>query len=273
MRGHANLPNNNPDPEQPGNGEINDQPNPPPYEITLSPPDEWEGWIPTTGVGDSSDTETIIFTATTSATTEKGKITFKLSSVTSYQGRYMNDKKWNDHRGLDLYFAEEQAPLSMGITWTRHSDTEITVEWRDHLKTLKVEEFPVNIVCNDHAAYGEIHAILKITGFDPKSTAPHTIPQDVLPIAIHGHGGIGGFIPFIPTTITFGNKIADAWERGALYWDTTVDNDTPGSRNGVEHGANTGDGFSVHEEYRGFKIGGEHQRLIPTQKRLCSIPC
>ncbi|MDE0020407.1 MAG: hypothetical protein OXT69_03335 [Candidatus Poribacteria bacterium] len=259
MRGHAIV--NNRLPEQPGNGEINNQPDLPPYEITLSPPDEWEGWIPTTGVGDSSDTETIIFTASTDATSERGSITFHLSNVTRYQGRYMNDTNWEDHDGVDLYFAEEQKPLP-GITWTRSSATAITARWETFLT---ITEFPVNIICNDHAAYGTIHAELTIPPYkDPKLTDPPIkIPKDDEPAFRFSIGGLS----FI---LWRGNRIADAWERGAAfdYHNTALDRDKPGKRNGVNHGKNTGDGFSVHEEYRGFKIGGTHQRLIPTQKEV-----
>ncbi len=112
MRGHTAAPL---DPEQPINGGNNNPSNPPPYPITLSPPDEWEGWMPTA-------TETIVFTAVADISHPgEASVTFHLSEVTSYKGRYMNDEDWKNHQGTDLYFApaeDQQTKYGNKITWS-----------------------------------------------------------------------------------------------------------------------------------------------------------
>lgn len=108
MRGHANLENNNPDPEQPGNGGNIPQEE---EDDWLAPPTGWEGWEPATGIGDSEDVETIVFTATVDAS-DKGSIAFRLFGdfeqygVSNYEGRYMNDNNKQNDTSADLYFAE-----------------------------------------------------------------------------------------------------------------------------------------------------------------------
>ena len=121
----------------------------------------------------------------------------------------------------------------------------------------------VKLECWDYAAYGVIQAELqKRISFQYRTqrwSTSHTIPLDKYPL--------------------FGaNKIADAWERlnGAWYGYTNTFQDCdsggtkidPNTQNEIKHGQNNGDGFSVHEEYRGFQIQGSHTRLDPREKDL-----
>ena len=270
MRGHATLPNNNPDPEQPGNGEANDLP-PSPYNITLSTPGGWESWIPTAALGEN-DPVTITFTASTDASPNEGSITFKLSDVTSYEGRYMNDSGAAAHTGPDLYFAASQETLA-GIEWSQGGPgtTEIIASWTTRPTKIVV---PVNIVCNDFAAYGVIRAILKNPGYKKKEAdPPRKIPEDDQPV-----------YRVLGITMMRGNKIADAWDAGKtdpltgnpailLPWrdrDWGGQMQNPYETTGLYyyHGRNNGDGFSVLEEYRGFMIGGSYTRLDPFVKEV-----
>ncbi len=262
---------------------------PPSYKITLTPQDGWESWMPTTGVGESSDTETIVFTAATDATPSgEGSITFALSGVTSYEGRYMNDSNWNlpDNTGADLYFApaaEQDQTLytdangKSKITWSGGDKdlTSVTASWTTRpVKTPAWIVIPVNIVCNDYAAYGEIQATVSAGGKTSKSDTL-TIPKDDGEEAHHYRSGtlLEGVA---------GNKLADEWDRNHLYWygsstimdtqtadrfteeQTWRDRDQAGEWR--QSGVNSGDGFTVFEEYRGFMIGGIHRHLHPEYK-------
>ncbi len=213
----------------------------------------------------------ITFTASTDATPEEGSITFKLPDVTSYEGRYMNDSGAAAHTGPDLYFAASQETLA-GIEWSQGGPgtTEIVASWTTRPAKIVV---PVNIVCNDFAAYGVIHAILKNPGYEKKEAdPPRKIPEDDQPV-------------YRMLGITMrGNKIADAWDAGKtdpltgnpailLPWRDrdyggAVQNPHETTGSYYMHGRNNGDGFSVLEEYRGFVIGGGYMRLDPFVKEV-----
>ncbi len=284
MRGHANLPNNNPDPEQPVNGGNNNQQEAPSYYVSLgSMP---SNWLPV------ADT-TFNFIASTDASYSDGKIVFHLSDVTSYEGWYMNDPSRNGtiggkpHGGPDIRFAPageqdmyahdgQGNRLGKLKKWTVETVTNddgsvsytAIAEWETRpIKSPTPFSITVKLECWDYAAYGVIQAYLqkqKLGGLSWSTTASsgsRTIPLDELPL-------FGG------------NKIADSWERinGAMYGyiDTSQDCDSggekidPNTQNAVKHGQNNGDGFSVHEEYRGFWIQSEggHTRLDPRKKEL-----
>lgn len=65
-----------------------------------------------------------------------------------------------------------------------------------------------------------------------------------------------------------GNHIADAWENDEAPPSTDAksdDDDSPHTESPPGDG-HTGDGLSLYEEYRGFRIQGSHERTHPTQK-------
>jgi len=62
-----------------------------------------------------------------------------------------------------------------------------------------------------------------------------------------------------------GNKIADAWE-DTLDGDSSTKEDADEDNDPDTGSGHIGDGLSVYEEYRGFRIQGGHQRLNPSQK-------
>ena len=226
--------------------------NPQSYYLRLSEPANWISWMPTAG-------SEVVFTATTDASPPSASVTFYLSCVTSREGRYMNDKDEEGNLDSDLYFAlpEDQAELYGGkITWSGGgvNATTITAAWETRPVPSPGEiTVPVKVVCNDYAAYGTIFATLSL-GANSES---HTIPMD-----------------------ENNNTLADAWDDNyywwwlwAGWWRTPIseftrdhllqDRDEGGW---IAYGVNSGDGFTLFEEYRGFMVGGNHSRLHPEKK-------
>ena len=249
---------------------------PPPYPITLSPQSEWASWMPTAK-------DTIVFTAETDLSHPgRASVTFLLSEVTSYEGRYMNDSDRNlpENKGADLYFApaaNQETLYDGAITWSGggKDSTSITASWTTKPTPEKIR-IPVKIVCNDYAAYGKIRAALYVPSYTlPKVTEPQTIPKDDGSYEIHSRSGM--LLEGVAD-----NKLADEWDRDHLYWygsstimdtqtadrfteeQTWRDRDQAGEWRQI--GVNSGDGFTVLEEYRGFMIGGSYTRLHPEYK-------
>ncbi len=78
-----------------------------------------------------------------------------------------------------------------------------------------------------------------------------------------------------------GNKLADAWDQSYYVWATTyawglvpvtsfTEDQTKLDRDEalISSGDNSGDGLTVFEEYRGFKLGGFYTRLNPEKKDI-----
>ena len=61
-----------------------------------------------------------------------------------------------------------------------------------------------------------------------------------------------------------GNRIWDRWERNSGIWGQAASAD----EDATPEGANTGDGFSNFEEYRGFVVHGEWLSTMPSDKNL-----
>ncbi len=130
----------------------------------------------------------------------------------------------------------------------------------------------MKIVCNDYAAYGKIHAVLQVLNHAPKPTEPETIPKDD---GVGSSNSNGDFLPAVA-----GNKLADAWDQSYYDWAANIawktlslvtsftDDQTKRDRDEalIHTGKNSGDGLTVFEEYRGFKLGGGHMRLNPEKK-------
>ena len=228
--------------------------------ISLLEPAGWDSWMPV-----ASTSSYIVFTATASignaspeSVNGSASVTFHLSEVTSHEGRYMNDKTNRGDLDADIYFAPaiDQAELYGGkITWSGGgvNATTITASWEARPISSGDISVPVKVVCNDYAAYGKIHATLSLGA----TSKTHTIPRDIND-----------------------NTLADIWDVVYYIWwywvgrrETPIsvftrehlsqDRDEGGS---VASGVNSGDGFTLFEEYRGFMVGGNHTRLHPEKK-------
>ena len=218
-----------------------------PYYLHLSPPDEWDNWMPVAETFNS-----VTFTATTDASPPSASITFHLCEVTSREGRYMNDKINKGNFDSDLYFlpASEQNQMLYGgrIHWSGGgvNSTTITARWSSRPVRAGKFAVPVELICNDYAAYGKIHATLSVDFWPDSRSETITIPKD-----------------------ENDNMTADAWafdsefERRHLSMDREIPPDSS-----VPPGRNSGDGFTVLEEYRGFTVGDCHIRLHPKMKEV-----
>ena len=150
--------------------------------------------------------------------------TFELKEVTSWEGICMNDGNGND---FDLAFApiwqQENIPcVTLALDATRQT---LTASWFDSPS----DHFHIKVICYDYGAYGK----LKATVYGTSSSATMTIPKDLN-----------------------GNQIADTWRNDEdVSYDNTADVETGTSGNGYP-----GDGFSVFEEYRGFRVKTAHKR-------------
>ena len=150
--------------------------------------------------------------------------TFELKEVTSWEGICMNDGNGND---FDLAFApiwqQENIPsVTLALDATRQT---LTASWFDSPS----DHFHIKVICYDYGAYGK----LKATVYGTSSSATMTIPKDLN-----------------------GNQIADAWRNDEdVSYDNTADVETGPSGNGYP-----GDGLSVFEEYRGFRVKTAHKR-------------
>lgn len=62
-----------------------------------------------------------------------------------------------------------------------------------------------------------------------------------------------------------GNRVADSWEKTEEVWGKASAPNWDEADEPNDHEAN-GDGISLYEKYRGFKFGGEHERLMARKK-------
>lgn len=62
-----------------------------------------------------------------------------------------------------------------------------------------------------------------------------------------------------------GNRLADSWEKAEEVWGKASAPNWDEADEPDDHETN-GDGISLYEKYRGFKFGGEHERLMARKK-------
>ena len=177
----------------------------------------------------------------------------------------MNDQRSGD-TDKDLKFAEPEYQNTRGgqIAYSWEKDDpwmKMKAEWKKAPADLMI---PIVIYCRDYAAWGKLEATLykqRYYSYDPvASSDPFKIPKDDDPVYRDANGNIRR-----------GNRIADNWDHKRTVTFTPrhlpMDRDSGGiGKGGVPHGKNVGDGLSVHDEYRGFKISGFHTRLDPLVK-------
>ncbi len=185
-----------------------------------------ESWLPT---GKEGQAGTTTITATLHPSGTEGVINFEFSTITNWPGYCCNA---GAESGYDLKLdAQTGFNINPAKTWAATQ--------------AQVEDASITVSCYDYGAWGKITAYVTINGVtkiayleDLKDTDPPkyyaTIPRD-----------------------DNDNMIADAWP-----YDGTNNDDVDASPTG----ANTGDGFSRFDEYRGFIAGGTHARTNPNNK-------
>ncbi len=163
----------------------------------------------------------------------KGRFRFRLQDVSTETGIAMN-AGFGNHP--DLMFAEEQ-PQPM----TGRSPDGLSIETAGESSSASVA-----VTALDYGAWGRLTAEMFVNGtWVPARTE-------------RGHAYAS-----IPLDAN-GDHIADEWLelRGISRSSASDDVDSAPS------GANTGDGFSTYEEYRGFMVGGTWTDTDPTWKDL-----
>ncbi len=155
-------------------------------------------------------------------------------------------------KGVCLNWPLAGAKSDRGLRLLAKENPELDVLGPDEARTKEpVEELDLVITCHDFGAYGKLHVDAK----DPDGKA--------LKVTVRGREGADLSIPLDDNR----NHLADAWEvgetghlRGAAAED---EEDLPKGKSGC-----TGDGLSLYEEYRGFRVKGVHRRGDPDRKDL-----
>ena len=190
-----------------------------------------QSWIP-------SYNATVKINATVSGSVSGGHVNFTLNPVTNYIGECMNS---GTNTGYDLRLPSQQESTS-GLTWSGGGGITLTATFG----ASPPSSFNVTVKCYDWGAFGMLNADLYDSSGILKDSDYTKIPRD-----------------------DNGNEISDGWKYD-WYWNYNESAD--GIWFGYNHenaptgNTNDGDGFSIYEEYRGFKIKGSHTWLQPSKK-------
>jgi len=163
----------------------------------------------------------------------KGKFLFRLEEVSTEKGYCMNAGDQSDH---DLEFIEQSG-------FDPPEDEGLTIETLD-----AVSETSVQIQANDYGAWGKLKVRVIVDGEEFQGEAEDgkeyvTIPRD-----------------------DDEDHIADRWEE---HFSVDIEG-AETDEDGIPEAAQSGDGFSNYEEYRGFEVNGywEEYAFDPTYKDL-----
>lgn len=174
----------------------------------------------------------------------EGIFRFTLYEVTGEPGYCMNagDQTEED---LDLAFSENQEGFDPP---EQLEDPEkgwvIQTEEKEDSATVQIESY-------DRGAWAKIKAEVNISG-----------EWEECEVKLKGQTETTMTIPLD----TNENYIADQWEKDNGTWG---ENQSPTQDTDNDpHTSEDGDGFTTYEEYRGFEVKGEHERLNPTKKEI-----
>jgi hypothetical protein len=155
-------------------------------------------------------------------------------------------------KGVCLNWPLKGAKSDYGLRFLARENPELEILGPDQARTREpVEELDLVVTGHDFGAYGR----LSVSATDPDG-------KD-LKVTLRGREGADLAIPLDENR----NHIADAWEvgeTGHLRGQAGEDEeDLPKGKPGC-----TGDGLSLYEEYRGFRVKGVHRRGDPDRKDL-----
>ena len=176
-----------------------------------------------------------------------GHVKFTLSGVSDWEGHAMNaGTESDDDPDLKLLTADQtESQGGTTLNWSAPPAKQgeapaqkISAAWKTKTPT---PSFTVKVRIYDYAAYGTLTAQLFYSGGQRGEDVSISLPRD-----------------------DKGNNIADGWQNDKTQNYTDSADDERGPSGNTHHG----DGFSVFEEYRGFKQRGTYARLDPSKKEV-----
>ena len=164
-------------------------------------------------------------------------VDFSLSNVTDWEGYCMNDGNQSDldkDLKLNLIDQKKNTPL----TWSGGGQT-ISASWTGAAPGL----FILKVKSYDYGAYGDLTATLH----KQDASASQEPPSDTVSIPRDDNN----------------NRISDGWRKdGSENYDASADDETGPTGNNYP-----GDGLSVFEEYRGFRVSSEYVSTDPVDTK------
>lgn len=216
-------------------------------EAVIIPPDNYGTWLPEAGKDESTPGNKITATVKlhkrgdpTKSAGKKAKFRFSLNKVSSERGVCLN---WPEK-------ADAKTTPDLKIDPKGNSNLEVAGDGQSATTRKSAESATVTITSYDWGAYGQLTATALL--------------DDGGEIAAHVEGG-EKYELTIPQDDD-SNHIADWWDKrfAGNSKDATADTDRVPVGDGDQ-----GDGLSLYEEYRGFRVkGGQHIRTDPSLKDL-----
>jgi hypothetical protein len=216
-------------------------------EAVIIPPDKFGSWLPEAGENESTPGNKITATVKLhkrgdpqKSAGKKAKFRFSLNKVSSELGVCLN---WPQK-------AEAKSSPDLKIDPKDNSNLEVAGDGQSATTRRSAESATVTITSYDWGAYGQLTATALL--------------DDGGEIAAHLEGG-EKYELTIPQDDD-SNHIADWWDKcfAGNSKDATADADRVPAGDGDQ-----GDGLSLYEEYRGFRVkGGQHIRTDPLLKDL-----
>jgi hypothetical protein len=216
-------------------------------EAEIIPPDSYNTWVPEAGEDESTPGNVIVATVKLhkrgdpkKSAGKKAKFRFALSDVSHELGVCLNwPPKWSTKGSPDLK-----------IDPNANSTLKVAGDGQSATTRNSGESATVRITSYDWGAYGHLTATAILDG-DGEVTAYVLGDQSKPALAIPKDDN--------------GNHIADFWEKRYLGGssEANADDDLVPLGNNDQ-----GDGLSLYEEYRGFRVQGKHIRTSPIEKDL-----
>ncbi len=217
-------------------------------EAEIIPPANYNTWLPEAGKDESTPGNTIVATVKLhkhgdpqKSAGKKAKFRFALSGVSQERGVCLN---WPP-------YAQAKTTPDLKIDPKANSSLDVAGDGQSATTRNSGESATVTITSYDWGAYGHLTATAILNNNEGEITA-------------HVQGG-EKYDLTIPKDDD-GDHIADWWEQrfaGTKDQDAKADADSYPKGNGVE-----GDGLSLYEEYRGFRVHGQHIRTNPGLKDI-----
>jgi hypothetical protein len=229
--------------------------NPEEVEAIIIPQKGYQDWLPEGGKDESADGNRLDVTVELQKKGQRNvkpaqgaTFKFELVKVTKEPGVCLNwppKSRVIDPPDFDLKIDKNNPYFDSSLQNNPAQDGQSATSKR------KLKKVELNIVSHDYGAWGQ----LKVTA---------TL-EDGTPVAVHVEDKPDIKVLTIPKDDN-GNRIADAWKdrfglEGSSRSETSDEDSEPDTGPG-----HTGDGLSLYEEYRGFRIQGAHTRLNPRKK-------